>query len=209
MNKKTVRDIDVKGKKVLVRCDFNVPLKDGKIGDDTRIVSSLQTINYCLDKNAKVILFSHLGRVKEEADLEKNNLAPVAVRLQELLDKYNVEIPLWGMYKDDKHRTKGLISQEKEIELDKTSNLYRFVASIQEEVHNYAITYHRSLRNKSLTKSELDDIQGIGEKRKKALLNHFKDIEAIKKATFEELLDVEGMNKASSESVYNYFRKGN
>lgn len=128
--------------------------------------------------------------------------------VKKVLNKYNVEIPLWGMYKDDKHRTKGLISQEKEIELDKTSNLYRFVASIQEEVHNYAISYHRSLRNKSLTKSELDDIQGIGEKRKKALLNHFKDIEAIKKATFEELLEVEGMNKTSSESVYNYFRKG-
>ena len=81
--------------------------------------------------------------------------------VKKVLDKYSVEIPLWGMYKDDKHRTKGLISQEKEIQLDKTSNLYRFVASIQEEVHNYAITYHRSLRNKSLTKSELDDIQGI------------------------------------------------
>lgn len=128
--------------------------------------------------------------------------------VKKVLNKYNVEIPLWGMYKDDKHRTKGLISQEKEIELDRTSNLYRFVASIQEEVHNYAISYHRSLRNKSLTKSELDDIQGIGEKRKKALLNHFKDIEAIKKATFEELLEVEGMNRTSSESVYNYFRKG-
>lgn len=128
--------------------------------------------------------------------------------VKKVLNKYNVEIPLWGIYKDDKHRTKGLISQEKEIELDRTSNLYRFVASIQEEVHNYAISYHRSLRNKSLTKSELDDIQGIGEKRKKALLNHFKDIEAIKKATFEELLEVEGMNKTSSESVYNYFRKG-
>ena len=128
--------------------------------------------------------------------------------VKKVLNKYKVEIPLWGMYKDDKHRTKGLISQEKEIELDRTSNLYRFVASIQEEVHNYAISYHRSLRNKSLTKSELDDIQGIGEKRKKALLNHFKDIEAIKKATFEELLEVEGMNKTSSESVYNYFRKG-
>ena len=127
--------------------------------------------------------------------------------VKKVLDKYNVEIPLWGMYKDDKHRTKGLISQEKQIELDKTSNLYRFVASIQEEVHNYAISYHRSLRNKSLTKSELDDIQGIGEKRKKALLNHFKDIEAIKKATLEELLEVDMMNKASSESVYNYFRK--
>ena len=128
--------------------------------------------------------------------------------VKKVLERYNVEIPLWGMYKDDKHRTKGLISQEKEIELDKTSNLYRFVASIQEEVHNYAITYHRSLRNKSLTKSVLDDIQGIGEKRKKALLNHFKDIESIKKATFEEILEVEGMNRAACENVYNYFRKG-
>lgn len=128
--------------------------------------------------------------------------------VKKVLKLNNVEIPLWGMYKDDKHRTKGLISQEKEIELDKTSNLYRFVASVQEEVHNYAITYHRSLRNKTLTKSLLDDIQGIGEKRKKNLLNHFKDIEAIKKATFEELLEVEGMNKASCKSVYNFFRKG-
>ena len=128
--------------------------------------------------------------------------------VKKVLDKYNVEIPLWGMYKDDKHKTKGLISQEKEIKLDKTTNLYRFVASIQEEVHKYAISYHRSLRNKSLTKSILDDIQGIGEKRKKALLNHFKDIEAIKKATINEILEVEGMNKSSSESVYNFFRRG-
>ena len=127
--------------------------------------------------------------------------------VKKVLDRNNVKIPLSGMFKDDKHRTKGLISQEKEIELDNTSNLYRFVASIQEEVHNYAITYHRSLRNKSLTKSILDDIQGIGEKRKKALLAHFKSIEDIKKASFEELLEVEGMNKSSAESVYNFFKK--
>lgn len=125
--------------------------------------------------------------------------------VKKVLDRYGVNIPLWGMYKDDKHRTKGLISQEKEIELDKTSNLYRFVASIQEEVHNYAISYHRSLRNKSLTKSVLDDIQGIGEKRKKALLSHFKSIEEIKVASFEDLLEVEGMNKSSAESVFKFF----
>lgn len=125
--------------------------------------------------------------------------------VKKVLDRYDVNIPLWGMYKDDKHRTKGLISREKEIELDKTSNLYRFVASIQEEVHNYAISYHRSLRNKSLTKSLLDDIQGIGEKRKKALLSHFKSIEEIKVASFEELLEVEGMNKSSAESVFKFF----
>lgn len=125
--------------------------------------------------------------------------------VKKVLDANNVEIPLWGMYKDDKHRTKGLISQEMEIELDKTSNLYRFVAGIQEEVHNYAITYHRSLRDKSLTKSILDEIDGVGEKRKKSLLNHFKDIESIKKASFEEILEVDGMNKKVAENIYNFF----
>jgi excinuclease ABC subunit C len=127
--------------------------------------------------------------------------------VENVLSSYDVDIPLWGMYKDDKHRTKGLISREKEIELDKSSNIYKFVASIQEEVHNFAITYHRSLRNKHITKSALDDIQGIGEKRKKALLSYFKSIENIKKADIEELQQVEGMNKTSAESVYNFFRK--
>lgn len=127
--------------------------------------------------------------------------------VKKILELNDVDIPLWGMYKDDKHRTKGLICKGKEIELDKTTNLYRFIASIQEEVHNYAITYHRSLRNKALTKSILDDIQGIGEKRKKSLLNHFKDVDAIKKATMEELLEVEGMNKSIADNVYNFFRK--
>ena len=84
---KTLKDLNVENKKVLIRCDFNVPLKEGKIVDDTRIVGALPTINYCLERGAKVVLFSHLGRVKEEADLEKNNLAPVAVRLSELLEK--------------------------------------------------------------------------------------------------------------------------
>lgn len=84
---KTIKDINIEGKKVIIRCDFNVPIKDGKIIDDTRIKASLKTINYCLEHNAKVILLSHLGRVKEEKDLEKNDLAPVATRLSELLDK--------------------------------------------------------------------------------------------------------------------------
>ena len=88
MNKKTVKDIDLKGKKVIVRCDFNVPLDENKnITDNRRIVGALDTIKYLLDNNAKVILMSHLGRVKEEQDLEKNTLEPVALRLSELLDK--------------------------------------------------------------------------------------------------------------------------
>ena len=128
--------------------------------------------------------------------------------VQKVFDKYCIDIPLWGMYKDDKHRTKGLICATKEIELDKTSNLYRFVASIQDEVHNYAISYHRSLRNKSLTKSTLDNIPGVGEKRKKALLSHFKSIEDIKNASVDELSQIDGLNKSVAENIYDYFRKG-
>lgn len=82
---KTIKDLDIDGKKVIIRCDFNVPIKDGKIVDDTRIVGALETIKYCLDRDCKVILMSHLGRVKEEKDLKKNDLSVVASRLAELL----------------------------------------------------------------------------------------------------------------------------
>jgi len=84
---KTIRDFDLNDKKVLIRCDFNVPMKDGKIVDNTRIIGALPTIQYAIDHNAKVILLSHLGRIKEEADLAKNDLSPVAEELAELLKK--------------------------------------------------------------------------------------------------------------------------
>ena len=90
MAKKTVKDLDVAGKKVLVRCDFNVPRKDGVITDDNRIVMALPTIKYLIENNAKVVLFSHLGKVKTEEDKAKNNLECVAVRLQELLPNTKV-----------------------------------------------------------------------------------------------------------------------
>lgn len=85
--KKTIRDYDLSGKKVIIRVDFNVPIKDGKIIDDNRIKASLETINYAISNNAKVILMSHLGRIKTEEDKIKNTLEPVALRLSELLDK--------------------------------------------------------------------------------------------------------------------------
>lgn len=90
---KNIKDLELENKKVIIRCDFNVPIKEGKIIDDTRIVSSLPTIKYCLEKNAKVILMSHLGRIKEPSDLGKNTLAPVATRLSELLNKKVQFIP--------------------------------------------------------------------------------------------------------------------
>ncbi|HGF7700096.1 TPA: phosphoglycerate kinase [Enterococcus faecium] len=93
MAKKTVKDIDLKDKKVLVRVDFNVPLKDGVITDDTRIKAALPTINYVLEQGGKAILFSHLGRVKTEEDKEEKSLAPVAKRLGELLGKEVTFVP--------------------------------------------------------------------------------------------------------------------
>ena len=84
---KTIKDLDIKNKNVIIRCDFNVPIQDGKIVDDTRIQGALETIKYAISKNAKVILLSHLGKVKEERDKEKNTLAPVSKRLEELLSK--------------------------------------------------------------------------------------------------------------------------
>ena len=82
---KTIRDFDLSKKTVLIRCDFNVPMKDGKILDDTRIRKALDTIEYAMDKNAKVVLLSHLGKVKEESDKQKQTLLPVQKRLEENL----------------------------------------------------------------------------------------------------------------------------
>jgi phosphoglycerate kinase len=93
MAKKTVRDIDVKGKKVLMRVDFNVPLKEGKISDENRIVEALPTIKYVIEHGGKLILFSHLGRIKEASDMAKNSLGIVAERLSELLNQKVTFIP--------------------------------------------------------------------------------------------------------------------
>lgn len=93
MTKKSIKDLNIDNKTVLVRVDFNVPIKDGKITDDNRIVQALETIKYLMEHNAKVVLFSHLGKVKSEADKTKNDLAPVAKRLSELLDEEVVFVP--------------------------------------------------------------------------------------------------------------------
>lgn len=94
MAKKTIKDLQLDGKTVLVRVDYNVPMKDGQITDDNRIVASLETLNYLLKHDCKIVLFSHLGKVKEEADKAKNNLAPVVKRLGELLNQEVQFVPV-------------------------------------------------------------------------------------------------------------------
>ena len=93
MAKKSVKDLDLKGKKVLVRADFNVPMKDGEITNDNRIEAALPTLEYIIEQGGKVIVFSHLGRINSEEDKEKNSLQPVSVRLSELLSKEVTFVP--------------------------------------------------------------------------------------------------------------------
>lgn len=128
--------------------------------------------------------------------------------VKRVLKDNGLEIPPWGMYKDDRHRTKGLINSDKTIELDRTSSLYRFVYGIQEEVHGYSISYHRSLRDKKLTKSILDDVPGIGPKRKLALISKFKDIDKIRSASIDEIMEVDGISKKIAEDIVNILEKG-
>jgi len=125
----------------------------------------------------------------------------------EVLRELNLSIPVCGLVKDDFHKTRGIIYNNEEIQLDKDSVEFKLIYKIQEEVHRFAISYHRSLRSKEMLKSELDGIKGIGSKRKTALLKHFKTIENIKNASVGELAQVEGMNTKVAEELYNYFRK--
>lgn len=127
--------------------------------------------------------------------------------VKKVLEENGEDIPLWGMYKDDKHRTKGLLNGEKTIELDRTTSLYRFVAGIQEEVHNYSISYHRSLRDKKMTKSILDDIPGIGPKRKKALMDKFKDVDKLKEASKDDLVAIDGITDRLADEVLRHINR--
>ncbi len=125
------------------------------------------------------------------------------------LDDMGIDIPVYGLYKDDKHRTKGICSDSELFEVDKRSELYRFIAGIQYEVHRFAIDYHRSLREKKLSKSELDEIEGVGPKKKMILLKEFKSVKRISEKTVEEISVVKGIDKKTAERIVEYFRVKN
>jgi len=123
------------------------------------------------------------------------------------LASVGMELPVCGMVKDDRHRTRGLLYEGKEAPLPRTSEGFKLITRIQDEVHRFALEYHRKLRADTQVRSVLDDIPGIGPTRRKALLRHFKSIEAIIEADMEALLQAPAMNKASAEAVYNYFKE--
>ncbi|MFR6448863.1 MAG: excinuclease ABC subunit UvrC [Peptoniphilus grossensis] len=126
---------------------------------------------------------------------------------KEILDKLKLNIEICGLVKDDFHRTRGIIYNNEEFNVDLNSRAYKMIYKIQEEAHRFAINYHRNLRSKTMFKSELDDIKLIGPKRKENLLKHFKSIDKIKKASIQELMEVESMNEKSAESLYEHFRR--
>ncbi len=122
-----------------------------------------------------------------------------------VLERLGLSIPVCGMVKDDNHRTRGLYYQNVEIPIDRYSEGFKLITRIQDEVHRFAIEYHRSLRSQGQVRSVLDDIEGIGPARRKALMRRFKSLEAIRDASLEELSSTEGMNRRAAESVYGFF----
>jgi excinuclease ABC subunit C len=122
-----------------------------------------------------------------------------------VLDRLKMDIPVAGMVKDDHHRTRGIYYNNEELPIDNHSECFRLVTRIQDETHRFAIEYHRSLHGKTQLHSILDDIQGIGDARRKGLLREFGSVERIKEASEEELMAVPEMNKRSAEAVYSFF----
>jgi len=127
---------------------------------------------------------------------------------QAVLDHMGLAIPICGMVKDDRHRTRGLLFEGCEVDIPVTSEGFKLVTRIQDEVHRFAIEYHRKLRQKGATKSVLDEVQGIGDVRKRALFKHFGTIGHIKSASLTQLTEAPGMNKAAAQAVFDYFNRG-
>ena len=123
----------------------------------------------------------------------------------EVLRDLNINIPVCGLVKDDKHATRGIIYNNEELIINRSSNLMQLIRRIQDEVHRFAITYHRSLRDKRTLHSILDDIPNVGEKRRRALLMKFGSVDNIKSATLEQLLETPSINNKAAESIYQYF----
>lgn len=123
----------------------------------------------------------------------------------QVMEELGYQLPVAGMAKDDRHRTKSLVYNGQECELAGNLPLLRFITEIQDETHRVAVEYNRKLREKRYTRSELDEIEGIGDTRKKALIKHFKSITAVKKASVEQLREVSGISEKVARKIYDYF----
>ncbi len=126
----------------------------------------------------------------------------------EIMEQMDIDIPIFGMVKNTKHKTRGLLTVDgREIEISPVSGVFRFITRIQDEVHKTAIEYHRKLRRGGSVVSELDNISGVGDKRKQILLTEFKTIANIRKASLDDLKSVKGIDLKTAQNVYGYFHK--
>ena len=124
-----------------------------------------------------------------------------------VMERHNLDIPVFGMVKDDRHRTRAIVSGDGEIAISRKRKLFTFISKLQDEVHRFAIGYQRQRRNMNTFKSSLTDIPTVGNERAKALLKHFRTIKNISQADYDELLNAPKMNKTSADEVYRYFHK--
>ena len=126
--------------------------------------------------------------------------------IKQAVKSLELDIPVFGMVKNDKHQTRALINEQRQ-EFEISENLMNLITKFQDEVHDTAITYHRKLRDESITKSELDDIKGIGEIKKKALLKYFRSVEKIRKSSVEDLIKVSGINEELAKNILTQLNK--
>ena len=162
--------------------------------------------------------FTHGLREREESEeLGKFTVFPDLIMMDggkgqvnealEVLDSLHLDIPVCGMVKDDHHRTRGLYYNNVEIPIDRSSEAFRLITRIQDEAHRFAIEYHRQLRGKGQVHSILDDIEGIGPARRKALMKNYTGLDEIRSASVEELAKIPSMNEKAAESVYKFFHQ--
>lgn len=161
--------------------------------------------------------FSHGLKELEEGTEEKFSKFPDLILMdggrgqvniaEQVLEELGIDIPVCGMVKDDKHRTRGLYYHNEELPMNQHSEGFRLLTRIQDETHRFAIEYHRSLRGKEQVHSILDEIEGIGPTRRRALMKAFGSQEAIRDASEEELAAVDSMNAAAAHAVYMFFQK--
>ena len=155
------------------------------------------------------------GEAKEKIHIAGFNVYPDLIMMDggrgqvnialDVLNELGLNIPVCGMVKDDNHRTRGLYYNNVEIPIDRHSEGFKLITRVQDEAHRFAIEYHRSLRSKAQVSSVLDDIEGVGPARRKALMRHFLDINVIRNADVEELMQADGITRQVAENIYRYF----
>lgn len=126
----------------------------------------------------------------------------------QVVEKLGLDIPVCGMVKDDRHRTRGLWFNDREVPIDTYSEGFKLVTRIQDETHRFAIEYHKTLRNKAQTRSILDDIPNVGQKRRIELMRHFGSLEELRKADTEELMQLPSINRKAAESIWDFLHPG-